>query len=223
MIKDLERYIDTDNIVKFLDSRDKAVYSLMQRAAEIPEVTGENIDEAVSLSGELSVEYKNIEEVRKESTGPIFKFKQKVDGLFQGFMARVLESRTTLDTKILKYRRQEDEKRKIIENQVREATGCDVILDAPGKTMKAGDTTMTFKPKYTVEITNVVALCRAIGKKEIPASYVELKTAKLEKYISDTGVTALPGCVVTREDTITHRKAPEKLSQNIVSLEAGGN
>ena len=60
-------------------------------------------------------------------------------------------------------------------------------------------------------------------EKKIPAAYVELKTSKLEKYISDAGVTALPGCVVTREDTITHRKAPEKLSQNIVSWEAGGN
>ena len=29
MIKDLERYIEVENITKYLESRDKAVYSLM--------------------------------------------------------------------------------------------------------------------------------------------------------------------------------------------------
>lgn len=223
MIKDLERYIEVENITKYLESRDKAVYSLMQRASEISEVNGENIDEAVQLSGELSVECRDVEEVRKEATGPILKFKQRIDGMFQGFVARVSEARTSIDTKIIKYRRQEDEKRKIAEIQVKKETGCDVVLDSPGKTMTSGDSSITFRQKYRVEITNVVALCRAIVKKEIPERYVEIKISKLEKYISDTGVTALPGCVVTREDTITHRKAQEKLSQDIVSLEVGGN
>lgn len=35
MIKDLERYIEVENITEYLESRDKAVYSLMQKAAEI--------------------------------------------------------------------------------------------------------------------------------------------------------------------------------------------
>ena len=39
----------------------------------------------------------------------------------------------------------------------------------------------------------------------IPA-YVELKTSKLERYISDTGVTALPGCVVTKDYSPRHNQ-----------------
>ncbi len=183
------------------DTASVAASAALKRAEALTITTPEQYEAAVAELQVIKGKFKEVEGSRKELKKPLDEAVKKLQDFFRNPLDFLTKAESILKRKILAYQQEQDRLRREEQARLDEAARKEQDklaaqaqrAEAAGKTEKAevlqqraatvvAPTVVRSAPRvsglstrkvYTVEITDIKALCKAVAEGRVPASYVE--------------------------------------------------
>lgn len=207
---------------------------MLEQAKSIEVASDEQYEEAGNVLSRIKTRSKELDEKRKAITKPIDDAKKRVMDLFRGPQDALAQAEKAVKARMVTYQREQERKaqeaqreaERKAEQERQRAERLAAQHEEKGNEEKAdqwrerAETTAppvvhTEKPKargvstrknWKCEVTDPMALCRAVAAGEVPARFIQANTTELSKYAKALQEDAkVPGVRFYAEDVVAAR------------------
>jgi hypothetical protein len=200
---------DENAIVRAYENKAESIV-LAAKSVHIVDESSRKI--AAAFATEARSVRKEIEERRKEITGPLNQSLKKINAMFNSPDKRVAEVQDLADGE-LKRDWLEFESARLaaqaalnLQNSGGDSFVPNVVLPETEKTVKTEYGSITIRKDTSVSVGDKMTIIRAIAECKLPLILADIDLGAAKRYFKSAGMTSAPGFIITEDAIVSGRK-----------------